>query len=103
MKRWATGLTVRPFRVMIPIGLPLSTKSIGSALTVGVLAARANTEEGRIERHRPLATRAWRAGVEDVTIVACGTGRPTAANACRTIEPVKLSSGGRAQGSFIRS
>ena len=103
MKDCAAGLIVRPCNVMIPMGLLLCAKSIGNAFTFGLLPARANTAAGRIERHRPLATRAWRAGVEDVTIAACGTGRPAAVKASRTIRPGKLSSGERTQAACIRS
>jgi len=103
MKRCATGLSARFFNVMIPIGLRAVANSIGKALGAGFLLANANTEAGRIERNRPLATKVQRAGVEEVMIVASGTPSRAARKASRTIDPVRLSAGGRTHGSLIKS
>ena len=97
-KRCATGLRARLFKVTIPIGLGRVGKAIGKALGAGFLLASGNVVIGRMDRNRPLATSARRAGVDEVTIVATGTSRRAAQKASRTIEPVRVSSGGRTHG-----
>jgi len=71
MKRCATGLSVRFFKAMIPIGRRAVAKSTGKIFGVSFLLANANTLTGRMERNLPLATRLQRAEVEEVMIVAC--------------------------------
>jgi hypothetical protein len=79
----------------MPIGLGRVVKAIGKALGAGFPLASGNVVIGRMDRNRPLATSARRAGVDEVTIVATGTSRRAAQKASRTIDPVKVSSGGR--------
>jgi len=87
MKSWATGLSVRFFRVRIPTGLPPVGMLMGKALISGFPAENLNTEAGTIVRKRPLASRALRAGMEEVTSAARGRSSPLARKASTTIAP----------------
>jgi hypothetical protein len=53
MNSRATGLSVRFFRVTIPLGTRGSGSSIGNTLISGRLAGICNADAGKIERKRP--------------------------------------------------
>ena len=98
----AEGIAPR-YPARIPIGLPAFGMSTGNALIPALPPASFKTETGTIVRKRPLASSAWRDGIEDATSAAWGTSSPLARNTSATIGPVGLSRGGKAQGSFIKS
>ena len=57
MKSCATGLSVRFFRVTIPIGTRAIGSSTGKILISGRLVGNLNAEAGKIVRKRPVASR----------------------------------------------
>ena len=64
MKSWATGLSVRFFRVTIPIGTRATGSSTGKTLTSWRLVGNLNAEIGKIVRKRPVASRLIRSREE---------------------------------------
>ena len=71
MKSCATGLSVRFFRVMIPIGTGAYCSSTGKTLIPGRFESL-NIEIGAIASKRPVATRLSRAPKEAVKTVVRG-------------------------------
>jgi hypothetical protein len=64
MKSREAGLSVRFFRVTIPMGMPTIGNATGKTLISGRLVGNFSIEVERIERKRPVAKRPIRASVE---------------------------------------
>src|SRR5712671_3169253 len=103
MNSCATGPRVRFFKVMIPTGRRVVGKWIGRRLSAGLYVRNVSTELGTIVRKRPVASRALRTTVGEVTTVARGMSSPLARKASAATEPDRLSGGGSIHGSFMRS
>src|SRR5882724_12585701 len=76
MKTWATGLSARFFRLMIPIGRRVVGSSIGSALIVGWVVGNFSTVAASIVKKCPVARRLLRILKVCVTTVARGGSSP---------------------------
>src|ERR1700704_2839197 len=100
MKSCAAGLSVRFFKVTIPIGLEVVGRSTGNRLSDGLLEGNASAKLGTIVRKRPVARRALRTGTVEQMTAALGNSSPQARKASVTSEPERLSGGGRAHGSL---
>jgi len=72
MKSFATGLSVRFFRVTIPTGVRAMGSSTGRTFSSGRLVGNLNIEETTIVRKCPVAARPIRISGELVTAVARG-------------------------------
>src|SRR5882757_1378993 len=72
MKSVATGLSVRFFRVMTPIGVSAIRGSTGKALISGCRVGNRNADACKIVRNLPVAARLMRVVAESVTTAARG-------------------------------
>jgi len=72
IKSLATGLSVRFFRVTIPVGTQAAGSSTGRILISERLDRNFNADAGKIVRKRPVAKSLIRASGEMVTTVTCG-------------------------------
>ena len=72
MKSFATGLSVRFFRVTMPTGTRAIGSSTGKTLSSGRLVGNLNAEAGKIVRKRPVARRLIRTSGGTVTTVTRG-------------------------------
>src|SRR5207249_3811062 len=70
MNSWATGLSVRFFSVITPIGRRVVGKSMGKTLRFVLPGPNLTIEAWTMLRNRPLASRALRTGVDVLKTVA---------------------------------
>src|SRR5262249_20926823 len=103
MKSCATGATVRCFNVMMLMNPGFVGKSMGRALIDALQPANLTADSEVIVRNRPLATRAIRATLLWVNMVARGRSSPALRKESAAHEPGKLSGGANVHGSFTRS
>src|SRR5262249_61182679 len=87
MNSWATGLSVRFFRVMTPIGRRVVGRSMGNTLRFVFPEPNLMIEAWTMLRNRPLASRAMRTGVDVLKTVARGTLSPEGREASAATAP----------------
>ena len=87
MKSRATGLSVRPFRVMIRVGRRVADKSTGNTLSEGCLVGKCSCDSWSTVRKCPVASKVLRKGTELVVTVARGTSSPFARKASTSADP----------------
>jgi hypothetical protein len=103
MKNCATGVSVRFFSVMIPIGQGVTGRSTGKTLSRGDVEPNFNTEAENTPRNGPRATRSRVTEGGPHTALLGGNLAPRSWNALLIDGPIIVSSRGSAQGSFAKS
>jgi hypothetical protein len=96
-------LSVRFFKVTIPIGTRGTASSTGKTLISGRVVGNLKTDVGKIERKRPDARRPIRVTGARANTVAHGASSPQARKASIAIVAIPPSGGGSTQGSLTRS
>src|SRR5262245_42443880 len=103
IKSCATGLSVRPFRVLISVGHGVVGKSMGNALRERCLRGKCNSDSGSTARRRPASSKILRRWLEAVVTIARGASSPFARKASTTADPKRESGDTRIQGPFASS
>src|SRR5262244_2679939 len=98
IKNCASGVSIRFFTVMIPIGIRVLGNATGNALSDGYLPGIFSMKLGRTVRNRPVARRSFFMYSDRVVTVERGGSQPAARKASATREPKKLSAGSSAHG-----
>src|SRR4249920_1499798 len=103
MKSCATGLIIRPFNVMMPVGHGNAGSLTGNTLIAGLFAPNRRADVPNIPNHGPLASRVLYIWTELQEITAFGTSRLQVRNVSAMTALVAVPGFGKIQGSLISS
>src|SRR5580698_6776773 len=103
IKRFANGLSVRFFIVIISTAIGRRGNCTGSIVSPACAPLDRTTPSGKNPRNRPVATRVIVSWADNVEMLARGGSRLLARENCMMNGPGTLSYDGRTQGSFISS